>query len=75
MTKSTPAKPWWKSKMIWLNLVSAVLLSLELKFDLLQPYLSGNVYAWFAVALSAANAALRVITAAPLAFGFGGKAE
>jgi hypothetical protein len=69
------AKPWWKSKTLLLNLIAAVLIALEAQFTLLQPYLPGNVYAWFAVALTVSNAILRVITAAPLAFGFGGKAE
>lgn len=64
-------KPWWMSKIIWLNLISAVLMALELKFDLLQPYLPGSVYAWFAVFLSVANPVLRTITASPITFGFG----
>jgi hypothetical protein len=69
------AKPWWKSKTLLLNLIAAALIALEAQFTLLQPYLPGNVYAWFAVALTVSNAILRVITAAPLAFGFGGKVE
>lgn len=69
------AKPWWKSKTLWLNLIAAALIALEAQFTLLQPYLPGNVYAWFAVVLTVSNAVLRVITAAPLAFGFGVKAE
>lgn len=63
-------KPWWQSKIIWLNLVSALLIALELKFDLLQPILPANVYALLAVAITVANGVLRVVTAAPLAFGF-----
>lgn len=63
-------KSWWQSKTIWLNLVSALLMALELKFDLLQPILPGNVYAWLAVAITVANGVLRVVTSAPLAFGF-----
>ncbi len=69
------AKPWWQSKTLWLNLIAAALIALEAQFTLLQPYLPGNVYAWFAVVLTVANSVLRVITAAPLAFGFGVKAE
>lgn len=69
------AKPWWKSKTLWLNLISAVLIALESQFSMLQPYLPGSVYAWIATVLTVSNAVLRVITAAPLAFGFGGKAE
>ena len=59
-----------QSKTIWLNLVSALLMALELKFDLLQPILPGNVYALLAVAITVANGVLRVVTAAPLTFGF-----
>lgn len=64
-------KPWWQSKTLWLNLISAALLALEAQFGLLQPYLPGNVYAWFAVGLTVVNAVLRAVTAAPIAFGFG----
>lgn len=63
-------KPWWQSKTVWLNLISALLLALELKFDLLQPLVPGNVYAWMSVAITVANGILRVVTAAPLVFGF-----
>lgn len=63
-------KPWWQSKTIWLNLISALLIALELKFDLLQPLLPSNVYAWLAVAITVANGVLRVVTSAPIAFGF-----
>jgi hypothetical protein len=63
------AKPWWKSKTLWLNLIAAALIALEAEFSLLQPLLPGNVYAYFAVVLPVANALLRVITVAPIAFG------
>lgn len=62
------AKPWWQSKTLWLNAAAAGLIALEAQFSLLQPFLPGNVYAWVATALTVANAALRVITAAPIAF-------
>lgn len=63
------AKPWWQSRTLWLNLIAAVLIALEAQFSMLQPFLPGNVYAWVAVGLTAANAALRIITAAPIVFG------
>jgi len=72
VSRIVEVKPCWKSKTIWLNLISAALLALEAQFGLLQPYLPGNVYAWFAVALPVANAILRVITSAPLSFGKAG---
>lgn len=59
-------KPWYKSKTILVNLVVAVLMILEAKFSLLQPYIPGNIYAYFAVALPVVNTALRVITSAPV---------
>lgn len=62
------AKPWWQSKTLWLNLIAAVLIALEAQFSVLQPLLPGNVYAWFSVVLTMANAALRVITVGPIAF-------
>lgn len=64
-------KPWYYSKTLWFNLISAVLIALEAQFSLLQPYLPGSVYAWIATALTLGNAVLRVVSAAPLAFGIG----
>lgn len=63
------AKPWWQSRTLRLNVIAAALIAAEAQFSLLQPYLPGNVYAWLAVVLAVGNAALRVITAAPLMFG------
>lgn len=60
-------KQWWQSRTLWLNLIAAVLMALESHFDLLQPYLSGDVYAWFAVGLTVANAIMRVVTTQALA--------
>ena len=39
VSRIVEVKPWWKSKTIWLNLISAALLALEAQFGLLQPYL------------------------------------
>lgn len=63
------AKPWWQSRQLRFNALVAVLIALEANFSMLQPYLPGNVYAWFAVVLNVGNAFLRVITVAPVAFG------
>ena len=65
---AVPVKQWWQSKTIWLNILGAVLIALEAKFSMLQPFLPGNVYAWFSVFLTAANAAVRVVTAAQIVF-------
>lgn len=64
-------KSYKRSRTLWLNLISLMLIALEAKFSLLQPYLPGNVYAWFVVFLAVANPALRLITTAPLTFGKG----
>lgn len=67
--KVAAVKPWYHSKTLWFNLIAAGLIALESQFSMLQPYLPGSVYAWVATFLTVGNAVLRVITAAPLAFG------
>lgn len=67
--KVAVVKPWYHSKVLWFNLLAAGLIALESQFAMLQPYLPGSVYAWVATALTVGNAVLRVVTAAPLAFG------
>lgn len=67
--KVATVKPWYHSKVLWFNLIAAALIALEAQFSMLQPYLPGSVYAWVATALTVGNAVLRVVTAAPLAFG------
>lgn len=64
---AAPVKLWWKSKTLWLNIIAAALIALEAQFSLLQPYLPGNVYAWFSVGLTVANAMLRIVTTQALA--------
>lgn len=63
-----PVKPWWASKVLWLNGLAAVLLAAEASFQLLQPMLPVNFYATFSFALALANAGLRVITTMGLQF-------
>lgn len=62
-------KPWYQSKTLWFNALVAGLLVLEANFAVLQPYLSGSVYAWFSCVLAVGNAMLRVVTTASLAMG------
>lgn len=62
----THGKPWWKSKTLLLNLLAAALLAAEPQFHLLQSVLPGNVYAVLAIALTVANAMLRVVTSQPV---------
>ena len=61
-------KPWWASKVLWLNTVAAVLLAAEASFQLLQPLLPVNFYAVFSFGLALANAGLRIITTMGLQF-------
>lgn len=56
------AKPWWKSRTIWLNLLVLLLAAAETKLQVLQPLLPVNVYALVAFCLPLVNLAMRVVT-------------
>lgn len=56
------AKPWWKSKTLWVNIVVGGLASLELSMGLLQPLLPEGWYVAVAVGLPIVNVALRLVT-------------
>ena len=60
------AKPWYRSRMLWVNGVAAALVALEANTGLLQPILPVNFYAALAVALPVVNALLRVVTSQAL---------
>lgn len=60
------AKPWTRSRMLWVNAVAAALVAAEANTGLLQPLLPVNFYAAIAVALPVVNALLRVVTSQPL---------
>jgi hypothetical protein len=64
-----------KSKTIIVNTLAAVLVVLELKWSLLQPYLPVNFYVAMSVFLPIVNAVLRVITSQPITFTRGADAE
>lgn len=55
-----------KSKTMVFNGVVAGLTALEASFSILQPFIAGDVYAWFTVALIVGNKVLRVYTNQPL---------
>lgn len=55
-----------KSKTMVFNAVVAGLAALEASFSVLQPFVPGDVYAWFTVALIVGNKVLRVLTTQPL---------
>jgi hypothetical protein len=48
------------------NAIVASLAALEGVFNLLQPHIAGNVYAYLTVGLTVGNAFLRTITTEPL---------
>lgn len=64
-----------ESKTIIVNTVAAVLVVLELKWSLLQPYLPVNFYIAMSVILPIVNAALRVVTSQPIMFSRGANAK
>ncbi|MDD5688490.1 MAG: hypothetical protein PHE88_11745 [Elusimicrobia bacterium] len=51
-----------KSKTMWFNAIVASLAAFEGVFNVLQPYVAGNVYAYITIALAVGNAFLRVLT-------------
>ena len=55
-----------RSKTMMFNLALAGMAAFEGVFNVLQPYVPGNVYAYLTVALTVGNAMLRVITTQPL---------
>lgn len=61
-------KPWWKSRTLWVNLLSAVGIVLETQFEVIKPLVSPEVYQWLALLIPLANGILRVITDSPITF-------
>lgn len=55
-------KAWWKSKTLWINIIVAVLASLEATTGLLQPFLPEHWYVVVAVGLPVINVVLRIVT-------------
>ena len=55
-------KAWWKSKTLWVNIIVAVLASLEATTGLLQPYLPEHWYVVVAVGLPVINVVRRIVT-------------
>lgn len=63
------AKPWWKSRTLWLNLMVLLLAAAEAKLQMLQPVLKVDVYTWLSFGLPLLNLVLRTVTAQPLTLG------
>lgn len=66
IASSQAGKPWWRSRMIRLNVLAAGLVALEASTGVLQPYLPVDFYAAMSVILPILNAMLRVVTSQPL---------
>jgi hypothetical protein len=66
---SLAAKPWWRSRTLWLNASVLALAAAEAHLGLLQPLLHLNVFALVAFALPVLNALLRVVTTQALQVG------
>lgn len=62
-------KPWYLSKILWLNTLVVMLAAAEAHFNLLQPLLPVNFYAAISFFLPLLNAALRLITSQALSLG------
>jgi hypothetical protein len=59
-------KRWWKSKTIWLNGATGVLVALEQLASVLPPAMAPQLYMGLSVFLPAANFALRLVTDKPI---------
>jgi hypothetical protein len=62
VTVQLPAKPWWHSRTLWVNVLVFVLAAAESRLGLLQPLLPVNVYELLALLLPVVNAWLRLVT-------------
>jgi hypothetical protein len=58
------SKPWWQSKIIWVNLLALGLAALEANIAALQGHIPGGLLAWLTVALPIVNIGLRFVTRA-----------
>jgi hypothetical protein len=56
------AKPWWRSKIILINLTALIVAALADNIEALQGHLPGSVYAWLCFLLPPVNIFLRFLT-------------
>lgn len=59
-------KKWWKSKMLWLNGLTALAAALEATTGMLKPYIGEGGYVLLLILLPVANAMLRVVSTTKL---------
>lgn len=67
-SNSSPDKPWYKSRTLWLNATAAGAIALERSLGVLEPHMLPGAYAAFSVSVAVANAMLRAVTGQPLRF-------
>jgi hypothetical protein len=60
------SKPWYRSRMLWINLAAMLVAAAADNWSTLQPVLPAHWYAWFAFALPILNVALRAVTTQPI---------
>ena len=62
MTQATTSpKKWYKSRVLWFNVLLAGLAALEASANLIQPYVPGDIYGWGLMILTVGNAMMRII--------------
>lgn len=59
---STQAKPWWKSKVLWFNVLIAVGAAIEASLSLVQGYFDPRVFLFIIAITSGINVVLRFVT-------------
>jgi hypothetical protein len=62
MSERPPRKPWWHSRMLWLNVAAGAFVAAEAGWGVVRPHVTPEFWAWFALALGIVNAVLRVVT-------------
>lgn len=67
-TPDNPIKPWWRSKIVWLNLLAATVLCAAQNITALQGVIPDEVYKWAVFALPVVNLWLRAVTTHGLSF-------
>jgi len=58
---TTPPKKWYKSRVLWFNVILAGFGALEASANLIQPYVRGDIYGWGLMILTVGNAMMRII--------------
>ena len=64
---SKPAKPWWESKTIWLNIVVGTIGVVEASSDVLKGIVPPEVMGGILVGAAMLNVVLRSVTGQPVA--------